>query len=164
MTRNPVVLSDPSMGEEPERRGAERSEAARSGGSSPIERAGAPASPDPEVRARHARRRFTTAYKLELLRKADGCTRPGEVGALLRREGLYSSHLADWRRQRAQGLTPKTRGRKATAVDPRVKHLEHENRRLTSRLAQTEALLAFQKKVSELLGIPLKPFLPDAPD
>jgi transposase len=164
MSKIPVVLSDPSSGEEPERRGAERREAARSGGSSPLERAGAPAPPDPEVRARHARRRFTTAYKLELLRKADGCTRPGDVGALLRREGLYSSHLVHWRRQRAQGLTPKTRGRKATAIDPRVKRLEQENRRLTSRLAQTEALLAFQKKVSELLGIPLKPFLPDEHD
>ena len=106
------------------------------------------------MRARHARRRFTTAYKLELLRKADGCTRPGDVGALLRREGLYSSHLVHWRRQRAQGLTPKTRGRKATAVDPRVKKLEHENRRLTSRLAQTEALLAFQNKFPSSWGSP----------
>ena len=104
-----------------------------------------PSPPDPEVPARHVRRRFTAAYKLEILRNADACTLPGELGALLRREGLYSSHLVTWRRQREHGLTPNTRGRKKTAVDPRVKKLEQENRRLTRRL-QAEALLAFQKK------------------
>jgi transposase-like protein len=116
------------------------------------------------VPARHARRRFTTAYKLEILRRADACARHGELGALLRKEGLYSSHLTTWRQQREAGLAAKTRGRKPTAVDPRVKKLEQENRRLTSRLQQTEALLAFQKKVSELLGIPLKPFVSDEDD
>jgi len=149
---------------EPERRGDERSEAPRSGGSPTLERAVAPVPPDPEVPARRARRRFTTAYKLEMLRKADACTRPGELGTLLRKEGLYSSHVVTWRRQREQGLTPKRRGRKRTAVDPRLKKLEQENRRLTSRLQKTEALLAFQKKVSELLGIPLKPFVSDEDD
>ena len=124
-----------------------------------IERAAVPVPPDPEVSARHARRRFTTAYKLEILRRADACTRPGELGALLRKEGLYSSHLTTWRQQRSAGLTAKKRGPKTTAVDPRVKTLEQENRRLTSRLQQTEALLAFPNKVSELLGIPLKPFV-----
>ena len=122
------------------------------------------APPDPEVPARHARRRFTTAYKLEILRKADACTRHGDLGALLRKEGLYSSHVVTWRRQREHGLTPKTRGRKKTAVDPRLKKLEQENRRLTSRLEKPEALLAFQKKVSELLRIPLKPFVSDEDD
>jgi len=117
--------------------------------------------PDPEVPARHARRRFTTAYKLEILRKADACARHGELGALLRREGLYSSHIVTWRRQREHGLMPKTRGRKKTAIDPRVKKLEQENRRLTSRLQRAEAVIAFQKKVAELLGIPLKPFETD---
>ena len=120
--------------------------------------------PDPEVPARHARRRFTTAYKLEILRKADACTRHGELGALLRKEGLYSSHVGTWRRQRERGLTPKTRGRKATRIDPQLKKLEQENRRLTSRLQKVEALLAFQKKVSELLQIPLKPFVSDEDD
>lgn len=158
------MLGDQSIGGEPERRGDERSEAPRSGGSPPIERAAGPVPPDPEVPARHARRRFTTAYKLEILRRADACTRHGELGALLRKEGLYSSHLITWRQQRETGLTPKRRGRKTTAVDPRVKRLEQENRRLTSRLQQTEALLAFQKKVSELLGIPLKPFVSDEDD
>jgi transposase-like protein len=99
-----------------------------------------------------------------ILRKADACQRPGELGALLRREGLYSSHLVTWRRQRAHGLAPKPRGRKKVAVDPRVKKLEQENRRLTSRLERAEAIIAFQKKVAELLGIPLKPFAPDETD
>lgn len=164
MTKIRSMLVDQSIVGEPERRGDERSEAPRSGGSPTIERAVAPGASDPEVPARHVRRRFTTAYKLEILRKADACTRPGELGALLRREGLYSSHLVTWRRQRAHGLTPKTRGRKKTGVDPRVKKLEQENRRLTSRLDKAEAIIAFQKKVAELLGIPLKPFEPDETD
>jgi transposase-like protein len=116
------------------------------------------------VTARHAKRRFTAAYKLEILRKADACTRPGELGALLRKEGLYSSHLVTWRRQRADGLRPKKRGRKAKPVDPQVKTLEQENRRLTRRLQKAEALLEFQKKISELLQIPLKPMPSDEDD
>ena len=160
----PRMPVDQSPVGEPERSGDERSEAPRSGGSPTGEREVAPVPPDPEVPARHVRRRFTTAYKLEILRKADALQRPGELGALLRREGLYSSHLVTWRRQRAHGLTAKTRGRKKTAVDPRVKKLERENRRLTSRLDKAEAVIAFQKKVSELLGIPLKPFVSDEDD
>ena len=146
----------------------ERSEAARSGGSPIFERetpatpSGRP--PDPEVTARHARRRFTTQYKLEIIRKADACTEPGQIGELLRKEGLYSSHLVNWRRGREEGLTPKKRGRKATTVDPRVKKLEQENRRLERRLQKAEAIIAFQKKVHELLGIPLKPFESDEDD
>ena len=153
-----------SIGGEPERRGDERSEAPRSGGSSPIERVGASVAPDPEVSARHVRRRFTTAYKLAILRKADACTRHGELGALLRQEGLYSSHLITWRQQRATGLTPKKRGRKAVAIDPQVKKLEQENRRLTSQLKKAHALLDFQKKLSSLLQIPLIPFESDEAD
>ena len=149
---------------EPERRGDERSEAPWSGGSPTGEREVAPVPPDPEVTARRAKRRFTTAYKLEILRRADACARPGELGALLRKEGLYSSHLVTWRRQRADGLRSKKRGRKAKPVDPRVKKLEQENRRLTSRLQKAEALLEFQKKVSELLQIPLKPMPSDEDD
>ena len=171
MTTIRSMLTDQSMVGEPERRGGERSEAPRSGGSPTIERAVAPAPPDPEVPARQARRRFTTAYKLEILRKADACTRPGELGALLRREGLYSSHLVTWRRQRAHGLTPKKRGRKPTASDPRLKKVEREkaaletaNRRLERRLQRAETIIAFQKKVAELLGIPLKPLPSDEDD
>ena len=119
---------------EPERRGGERSEAPRSAGAPMVEpetsRALSSPPPDPEVTARHVRRCFTTKYKLDLLCRADACTRPGQVGELLRKEGLYSSHLVTWRRQREAGLTPKKRGRKAEPVDPRVKKLEQENRRL----------------------------------
>jgi transposase len=163
---NPIrrMLVGQSPGGEPERRGDERSEAPRSGGSPPGEREGRAVPPDPEVPARHPKRRFTTGYKLEILRKADACTRSGEVGALLRKEGLYSSHLVTWRRQRRDGLSPKKRGRKVKPVDPQVKRLEQDNRRLTSRLQKAEALLAFQKKVSELLQIPLKPFPSDEDD
>ena len=160
---NPIrsMLVGESIVGELERRGDERSEAARSGGSPTIERATAPAPPDPEVPARHARRRFTTAYKLEMLRKADACTRHGELGALLRKEGLYSSHLITWRQQRERGLTPQKRGRKAVPVDPRLKKLEQENRRLTTRLQKADALIDFQKKVAALLQIPLKPMPSD---
>jgi transposase len=122
------------------------------------------APPDPEVTAHHARRRFTTHYKLDILRKADGCTRPGQLGALLRKVGLYSSLLVTWRRQREEGLTPKKRGRKGKSVDLHLKKREQENRHLTRRLQKAEALLAFQKTVSELLQIPLKPFLSDEDD
>ena len=160
-TRNLLVRQ--TIVGEPERRDDERSEAARSGGSPTIVRETSSAAPDPEVTARHARRRFTTHYKLEILRKADAC-RPGQLGALLRREGLYSSLLVTWRRQREDGLTPKKRGRKGKSVDPHLKKLEQENRHLTRRLQKAEALLAFQKKVSELLQIPLKPFVSDEDD
>ena len=117
--------------------------------------------PDPEVPARHVRRRFTTAYKLEILRKADACARPGEIGALLRREGLYSSHLVTWRRQRAHGLTPKKRGRKPTSGDPRVKKLEREktalatdNRRLERRLQRRRRSSRSKKKLPSSWGSP----------
>ena len=158
-----MLATQSSVGE-PERRGDERSEAARSGGSSTLERDAVPVPPDSEVPARHARRRFTTAYKLEILRRADACSRHGELGALLRKEGLYSSHLITWRQHREAGLTPKKRGRKAVPVDPAMKKLEQENRRLTTRLKKAEALLDFQKKLSSLLQIPLIPFESDEAD
>jgi len=160
---NPMrsLMRDQSPVGEPEQRGDERSEAARTGGSATGERDRSMVAPDPEVPARHARRRFTTAYKLQILRKADACTGRGELAALLRKEGLYSSHVLTWRRQREQGLTPKARGPKKRASDPRVKQLEQENRRLTSRLQRAETIIAFQKKVAELLGIPLKPLETD---
>jgi hypothetical protein len=99
---------------------------------------------------------------LRILRLADACTVPGSLGALLRREGLYSSNLTTWRRQRDAGtlsaLTPKPRGRKAPGPDPlRLEHaqLRQENERLTRRLRQAELIIDVQKKVSQLLGIPL---------
>jgi transposase-like protein len=122
------------------------------------------AAADPEVAERAARRRFTAEYKLQVLRHAEACASPGEVGALLRREGLYSSHLTTWRRQREQGslaaLSPKKRGRRAVPPSPlarRVAELERDNTRLTQRLQQAETIIAVQKKLSEALGIPLTP-------
>jgi transposase len=124
--------------------------------------------PDPEVTERPQRRRFTAEYKLRVLREADTCKRDGDLGALLRREGLYSSHLSAWRLQRdaiaKAGLKARKRGPKTKAVDPRVKQLERENARLKRRLEEAETIIEFQKKLSELLGIPLKPHDSDGGD
>jgi len=144
-----------------ERSGGERSEAPRSGGSPGIERVTAtPEVPDPEVAARPKRRQFTAEYKLRIVREADACKGAGEVGALLRREGLYSSHLVLWRRQREEAaqaqLKARKRGPKAKVQDPRVKQLERENARLQRQLKRVELLLDIQKKAGEILGIPLK--------
>lgn len=115
-----------------------------------------------EVVAKGQRRRFTAAEKLRILDEADGCTKPGELGALLRREGLYSSHVAAWRAARRRGelagLTPRARGPKAKPVDPRDRRLAEQAReiaRLQARLDRAEGLIEVQKKVSQLLGIPL---------
>jgi transposase-like protein len=115
--------------------------------------------PDPEVPAKAQRRKFTAEYKLRIVREAEGCKEPGEIGALLRREGLYSSLLTAWRREVEQGtraaLRSKKRGPKARVVDSRVKEVERENARLRKRLEHAELIIAVQKKVSALLGIPL---------
>ena len=118
--------------------------------------------PDPEVPEKPTRRRFTAEYKLRILRLADACTEPGSIGALLRREGLYSSHLTTWRRQREEGtldgLKPKKRGRRVAERSPLLAELERlrrENERLTQRLKQAELIIEVQKKVSQILGIPL---------
>ena len=123
---------------------------------------GLPLTQQTEVTARAQRRRFTAAEKLRVLREADRCTKPGELSALLRREGLYSSHLSAWRLARRNGelagLTPRPRGPKAKPVDPRDKkiaELERETRRLQARLERAEGLIAVQKKVAQILGIPL---------
>ena len=117
--------------------------------------------PDPEVVAQAKRRRFTTEYKLRILREADACKAHGELGALLRREGLYSSQLSTWRMQREQmtrtGMKARKRGPKARVIDPKVKKLEHEIERLRKRLEEAETIIDFQKKLSDLLGISLKP-------
>jgi transposase len=116
--------------------------------------------PDPEVPETRPRRKFTAKYKLKILQEADSCTEPGQLGTLLRREGLYSSNLTTWRRQRDQGLlsamAPKKRGRKAKQINPLVKQvaaLEKENRRLEQKLRQAELIIEAQKKMSEILGI-----------
>lgn len=115
-----------------------------------------------EVAAKATRRRFTAPEKLRVLREADGCTKPGELGALLRREGLYSSHLAAWRAARKRGelagLTPRPRGPKAKPADPRDKKiadLERQTRRLQARLERAEGLIELQKKVAAILSEPL---------
>lgn len=112
-----------------------------------------------EVVAKPERRRFTVEYKRRILQEADRCRQPGEVAALLRREGLYSSHLAAWRAARRRGelvgLAPKARGPKPTRPDPRdrkILDLERENRRLQARAERAEALVELQKNVSDLLG------------
>ena len=117
---------------------------------------------DPEVLERPRRRQFPATYKLQIVEQADACTRQGEIGALLRREGLYSSHLTTWRRLRDSGalagLTPRKRGRKADPTKEesrRMAALERENQRLRERLAKAEMIIDVQKKVSSLLGIPL---------
>ena len=116
--------------------------------------------PDPEVPAKARRRRFTAKYKLRILAKADRCSKPGDVGKLLRQEGLYSSLLARWREQREAGalaaLTPKKRGRKPRPVDPqakRVAELERENARLRQRLEKAETIIEVQEKLSLILGM-----------
>jgi len=116
-----------------------------------------------EVTAKATRRRFTAAEKLRVLREAERCTRPGELGALLRREGLYSSHLSAWREARKRGelagLTPRARGPKAKPMDPRDRKLAEQSReiaRLQARLERAEGLIAVQKKVAQLLGVRLE--------
>jgi transposase-like protein len=110
--------------------------------------------PNPEVDAKPTRRTFTAAYKLKILEEADGCSE-GEIGALLRREGLYSSHLTTWRRQRGEGAIQalgKKRGRKAKPRDKEKEQLVKENARLRRKLEQAEKIIEIQKKVSALLA------------
>jgi len=119
-----------------------------------------PNTPDPEVPEQAQRRRFTAAYKARILAAADACSEPGQIGALLRREGLYSSHLSTWRRQRQAGtlaaLAPQRRGRQGPPpLEQEVQRLKRENARLAQRLAQAEAVIEVQKRLSALLEIPL---------
>ena len=116
-----------------------------------------------EVTAKPTRRRYTAEYKHRILREAVACTRPGELGALLRREGLYSSNLTVWRKQRErreiEGLSQQKRGPLPKEKNPlaaKVATLERENRRLRARSERAEGLVELQKKVYEILGIELK--------
>jgi len=114
-----------------------------------------------EVVAKAARRRFTVEYKRKIVREADACKTPGAVGALLRREGLYSSHLTTWRAARERGElagAPKKRGPVRQVADPRDKKLAEQAREISrwqQRAARAEALVALQKQVAALLGTPL---------
>lgn len=116
---------------------------------------------DVQVAAKPRRRMYTAEYKRRILTEADACTTPGAIGALLRREGLYSSHLVAWRRARGRGelaaLTPKKRGRKLTPVDPRdrkIAELERQLAHMTGRAERAEALVDAQKNLAALLGRP----------
>jgi transposase-like protein len=108
--------------------------------------------PDPEVVPRARRRQFSRAYKIRIVQEADRCTEPGQTGALLRREGLYSSHLSQWRRQRDNGQLQagKQRGRKPkqTAAEKQVVALQQENGYLRQQLEQAELIIAAQKKLA----------------
>ena len=116
--------------------------------------------PDPEVVPRAKRRRFSAAYKLRILEETDACRERGQIGSLLRREGLYSSHLTTWRQQREQGqldgLSPKKRGRKPSVDEALMKELaelKRDKQRLENRLQQAETIIEVQKKLSGLLGL-----------
>ena len=113
--------------------------------------------------AKAERRRFTAEYKLRVLHEADRCKQPGEIGALLRREGLYWSNLITWRKQRQSGelagLRGKRRGpkrREKNLLANRVRELERKNSRLKRRAERAEGIVELQKKVSEILGIELQ--------
>jgi transposase-like protein len=119
--------------------------------------------PSPEVLEKPVRRRFGAKYKATIVAEADACTKMGQVGELLRREGLYSSHLSNWRRRRDEGglagLTPKRRGRKPKTKNPLADEnelLRRENLRMKEKLRQAELIIDVQKKVSEMLNIPLQ--------
>lgn len=120
----------------------------------------APRAGETEVVAKAQRRRFTAEYKRQVVREAERCTHPGEIGALLRREGLYASHLTTWRAARERGelagLAPKRRGPKAPPLDPRDKKIAAQARELGQwqrRAERAEALVALQKQVAALLGL-----------
>lgn len=129
----------------------------------PERRADSTTAVDPEVLAKPKRRQFSAAYRLRILEEADGCRSPGEIGRLLRREGLYSSHLANWRKARRtgvlSGLAPKKRGAKPMTrnpLQPKVRALETEVARLQDELRKAHTILEVQGKVAGLLGINLE--------
>jgi transposase-like protein len=117
--------------------------------------------PDPEVRPKAKHRKFTAEYKKRILDEVDACTTPTQRGALVRREGLYSSHLTAWRRQRTQGvldgLAPKKRGVKPDPLAFENAQLCREIERLEQQLHRAETIIDIQKKISHLLGLPIPP-------
>jgi transposase-like protein len=142
-------------------REGERSETSRNGGASIRVAAAAPA--DPEVSAKAERRKFSAAYKRSILAEADRGG-PGAIAGILRREGLYSSHLTTWRKQRESGeiagLEPRKRGKKPVPKNPLagdMRRLERENRRLQKRLRQAEIIIDVQKRLCDVLGLTVPP-------
>lgn len=135
-------------------------EAGETGGMPPVSPArtsgGLRPVPEPEVKAQ--RRQFSLTYKLRFLREAQSCNNPGEITALLRREGLYGSHLSKWRKQQRLGTLESVRGRKPdpdTELKQRIRQLERDNERLQVKLRQAAKIIEVQKKVSEILGVSL---------
>jgi transposase-like protein len=121
---------------------------------------------DTEVVPKANRRQFSVAYKKRILAEVDGCTEAGQIGSILRREGLYSSHLSTWRRQRERdelgGASAPNRGRPAKSEsEQELAHLRQENEQLQQRLTQAEAIIDIQKKVSQLIGLTLTDSQPD---
>lgn len=118
--------------------------------------------PDPQVLEKPERRKFSVEYKARIVREANAYTEQGQIGALLRREGLYSSQLASWRRSYQEGalkaLKDDKRGRKRTKnpLEAEIEMLKKKNTRLETRLAQAEAIIDIQKKLSQVLGVPLE--------
>jgi len=157
------MSTEPVEGQFPEDAGVPAEGAGRLGrGEAPA--AGTPASPrwgkpsETEVSARPRRRRFSPEYKLQIVEAAERCEGKGEIGALLRREGLYSSHLVAWRREALAGLKERKRGRRPEPAERRrIQQLERENARLKQRLEQAEAIIEVQKKLSALLGLAATP-------
>ncbi len=159
---HPTIPEPPTAEGGPERSAGERSSPARSGGPPSAVATPPPAVPssisDPEVVPNPKRRYFTAAYKLDILRRADACSTSGAIGALLRREGLYSSSLTEWRRLRDKGFldaaVARKRGRKPKPVDPlarRLAEVERELAKTQEKLRKAEIIIDFQKKVQDLL-------------
>ena len=123
--------------------------------------------PNTEVVVKAKRRQYTAEYKLRILRELERGQGSGETGALLRREGLYSSHLTSWRRQRERGeldgLAPQKRGPKLDPQAVELAKLQRENERLRERLRQAELIIDVQKKVAQMLGVSIEETQPDEP-
>jgi transposase-like protein len=159
-SKRTAVRERPLLGS-PERRANERSETERRSGETNNGRAPEVVDGETETLERPKRRTFTAEYKQAIVKEADAASEPGAIGALLRREGLYSSHLATWRSERdagaLAGLRPKPRGPKTrvSAEARELVQLRRENEALRHRLKQAELIIEFQKKVHDVLGIPL---------
>ena len=162
MTTARIDPRDHAAEVEPQGSEGERSEPERPGGITSAGRWVRP--PDPEVSDRPQRRKFTADYKRRILAEIDSATGQGQVGTILRREGLYSSHITTWRKTRdgagRNALEPKKRGPKAKAKDPlqiEAAQLRRENAKLHKKLRRAELMIEIQKKVHEMLGIDLPP-------
>jgi transposase-like protein len=162
MGKEAMVVEEAGV-ETPTMSGGERSEPERRGGGAAPALAPVAGIVDPEVDSKARRRQFSAAYKRRILDEADKGG-PGTVASLLRREGLYSSHLSTWRRQRESGelagLEPRRRGKKPAPKNPlagEVHRLERENRHLQKRLRQAEIIIDVQKKLCDVLGLTVPP-------